>query len=207
VRLLVSGSTRTVARCARLWPRHLGHLLVPGNRNRPDSLLATGLPWACDNGAFAGLDVVAFRRMLGRIAGVPGCLWVAVPDVVGDARATLGLFDGWRAEVAAAGHPLALVGQDGAEALALPWGAVGCLFMGGSTRWKLSAAAADLCGEAKRRGLLVHVGRVNSLRRLQAARDMGADSVDGSSASRWGEAHVPRFCRRLAQLCGQPVLF
>ncbi len=45
------------------------------------------------------------------------CLFVAAPDVVADAEATLDLFGGWRREIASQGLPVALVAQDGLESL------------------------------------------------------------------------------------------
>lgn len=48
------------------------------------------------------------------------------------------------------------------------------------TEWKLGPAAAELVAEAKARGLMVHMGRVNSRKRLQYAADIGCDSADGT---------------------------
>jgi hypothetical protein len=42
----------------------------------------------------------------------------------------------------------------------VPWDAFDVLFLGGTTDWKLGPAAADLTAEARRRGLVVHMGRV-----------------------------------------------
>jgi len=187
MRLLVSGSIRASAD-----PR-VGYLLTPRNPNSLASILATGLPWAADNGCYAGFDPAGFGDYLGRIAHQPRCLFVCVPDCVGNALGTLWQFWFWRSRVAAAGQPLAFVGQDGAEDLHVPWGQFAVWFIGGSTAWKLSGASADLAREAKARGKYIHMGRVNSLRRLQAAYDMGCDSVDGSSYSRW--AHRARLGR------------
>jgi hypothetical protein len=206
MKLLVSGSTRTVAKLAHRWPDRLGHLLTPNNRNGIASLLKTGLLWAADNGAFAGFDVPRFRRLLRRIAGKPRCLFVVCPDVVGNARATLELFWVWHPEVEIAG-PTAFVGQDGAEDLALPWKYFSTFFIGGSTRWKLSQAAADLAREAKRRGKHVHMGRVNSRRRMQSALDIGCDSIDGSSASMYGDKYIHKYLLWLNQLDKQRVMF
>lgn len=52
--------------------------------------------------------------------------------------------------------------------------------IGGSTSWKLSAAAAGIVNEAKHRGKWVHMGRVNSRRRVLYAKSIGCDSVDGT---------------------------
>jgi hypothetical protein len=123
--------------------------------------------------------------LLAKIAFWPNCLFVVCPDVVADARATLSLFNEWALEVRATGQPLAFVGQDGAEDLDLPWGYFEAWFIGGSTRWKLSQASFDLAREAKARGKHVHMGRVNSMRRLRLALRFGSDSCDGSSYSRF----------------------
>ncbi len=208
--MLVSGSTRTVRSLSVRWggptPR-LGHLLTPANRNGMASLLATGLLWAADNGAFSGLDEAKFRRMLAKIAGQPRCLFLVVPDVVGNAQATHFQFEQWWDECHDTGQPLAYVGQDGAEHMDIPWGQFQAFFVGGSTAWKLSAAAGDLCAEAKRRGKHVHMGRVNSLRRMDVAAAMGCDSIDGSSASMYGDRYIHRFCAELDRLHKQQRMF
>jgi len=185
VMVLASGSLRMAAAQAACFPGRVGVLLAPRNANGPCSAVRLGLPWAVDNGAYSGFDAARFRRLLAKAAGRPRLLWVVAPDVVADARATRKLFDAWRPELAAAGVPVAFCAQDGAERLELPWGEFACLFVGGSTRWKLSTAAAELMAEARARGQKVHVGRVNSLRRLRTAYERGADSVDGSGYSRW----------------------
>ncbi len=205
--LLVSGSTRTVCGLADCCRGNLGHLLTPSNRNGMAAILATGLPWAADNGAFSGFDPNRFRRLLRKIRGQPRCLFVVCPDVVANARATLAQFPWWRLELAAAGVPVALVGQNGAEDLPIPWDDFDCWFIGGDTRWKLSQASADLAAEAKARGKWVHMGRVNSLRRLEAAYLMGCDSVGGSSMSMFGDKYIHQFVRWVRGLQTQPLLF
>ena len=206
MRFLVSGSYAKVLPLAAENPDRWGLIMTPSNNNTPASAAASGLFWAADNGAFSGFDPARFRRFLGRLAGLPRCLFVACPDVVGDARATLARFGEWGAEVAACGQPVAFVGQDGAEALELPWEDFQAWFVGGSTRWKLSQASADLCREAKRRGKHVHIGRVNTLRRMRAAFGMGADSIDGSGLSRRWNKFAGCFGRWMG-LAHEPLLF
>jgi hypothetical protein len=87
MRLLVSGATSALRRHHD--PDHLGVLVVPGAGNSISRTIATGLPWAADNAAFSGFDAGLFCTLLGRIAGRPGCVFVACPDKVGDAKATL----------------------------------------------------------------------------------------------------------------------
>jgi hypothetical protein len=189
VRLLVSGATTTIRSELRARPeltrRHLGHLLTPHNQNTIASLLATGLPIACDNACFGGLDEPALVRMLAELLPHRQRIgWCAVPDVVADHRATLRQFGRYAGLVGWAGLPLAFVAQDGCEPIAgVPWPDIRCLFIGGSTAWKLSEAAARLIREAKYRGTWVHIGRVNSMRRLAHFDALGADSFDGSRMS------------------------
>ena len=83
--------------------------------------------------------------------------------------------------------PLAFVAQNAAEDLDLPWDRFVCLFLGGTTDWKLSAAARDLAAEATRRGKLLHMGRVNSDKRLRYAYDLRCDTIDGTSYSRFSK--------------------
>jgi hypothetical protein len=208
MRILVSGSTKTVGQLAPHWPDHLGILLTPGNRNSITAVLRTGLPWAIDNGAFSGFDAVAFRRLLRRAAGQPRLLWVVAPDVVGDACATLQLWTQWFLEIESHGLPVAFVLQDGQEDALLP--DADCYFVGGSTRFKLSEAARDLLAEGQRRGIPSHMGRVNSLCRLRYAYEIGCDSVDGSGYSRFAGVFLDRhldYLRTLERLAIEQPLF
>lgn len=58
------------------------------------------------------------------------------------------------------------------------------IFLGGSTPWKL-ARMADWGAFCAQRNIHYHVARVNSAKRMFAAIAASADSVDGSSASRY----------------------
>lgn len=169
---------------------HLGRLVVPDHFWRVADTARSGLPWAADNGAFGDFDVDAYRRMLSAITDLPGCLFVAVPDVVADADATLARFAEWADEVAGTGQPLALVAQDGLTPSRVPWARVGALFVGGSTEWKLGAAARELVQAARARGVHVHMGRVNGRRRYGYARSIGCDSIDGSGLGRFHRTHL-----------------
>jgi hypothetical protein len=191
--LLVSGGTKTVDRIDD--PR-LGVLLRPGNGNKPGRK-----PWAADNGAYAGFDVGAYLRMLGALAGKPGCLWVTAPDVVCNADATLKLFDVWEPMLHACGFPVAFVAQNGIGERT-PWDRIECLFVGGDDAFKLGAESRFVVREAKRRGKLVHVGRVNTLGRIGYAHDIGADSFDGTAASQWPDIKIPWFLEHMASLAG-----
>lgn len=113
-----------------------------------------------------------------------GCLFATLPDVVGDYAATFERSCSYVAKVRALGFPVAFVAQDGLEADRYIWRSMlagaDAIFLGGSTEWKLSPAAAELTAEAKARGLWVHMGRVNSYKRLAYASAIGCDSADGT---------------------------
>jgi hypothetical protein len=172
-------------------PDGFGRLLVPDHFPRARDTAEAGIPWAADNGCYQGLDERRYRRLIATIDGLPGCLFVTVPDVVGDARATRRLWHLWR-DVADVGQPLALVAQDGLRSSDVPWDEMGALFIGGTTEWKESTHVADLVAEAKERGLHVHMGRVNGRRRLNYARLIGCDSIDGTAFSMFRDTWLPK---------------
>ena len=175
--LLVSGNVRQVATTN---PTDVGQLLTPFCRSR----ILGDRPFAADNGAFAGFDEPAFLRLLGRLEGTSP-LFVVAPDVVADARKTLDLFDRWEPVLHARGLPVAFVAQDGQEWFAAPLDRCECLFIGGSTEYKLGKHARWLANKARGNGLLVHMGRVNSMRRLDYAIGIGCTSVDGTGPTRF----------------------
>ncbi|MHB1773396.1 MAG: hypothetical protein ACYCST_16980 [Acidimicrobiales bacterium] len=112
-----------------------------------------------------------------------GCLFVVAPDVLGDAEATWRRSEPWFDLVRSLGFPVALVAQDGAESHAAMWDESerwDCLFLGGSTKWKLSEDARSCVHEAQVSAKWTHMGRVNSLRRLRTAAAWDLDSVDGT---------------------------
>ena len=105
-----------------------------------------GLTMAADNSAYSQFKVNEFKAFVNRTMGVP-IQWLAVPDSVANAPLTLYLFEWWEYELRKL--PLALVAQDGMEEYRIPWSRFKCLFIGGTTDWKLSRAA--LCvGDEKR---------------------------------------------------------
>lgn len=171
------GATNSVARLVS--PRS-GNRILPGQR------------WAADNDAFCAWDEGRFVRMLCRVEASPACLFVVAPDVPFNARATLERLDQWWWEIRGRGLPVAFAAQDGAEDLETPWDRLDALFLAGSTAWKLSRAAEDLAREAKARGRWVHMGRVNSRRRMRHAIEIGCDSIDGTGFSRFPDKYLTR---------------
>lgn len=171
--------------------RGAGRLLTPRHTSSIEKTCQLGIPWAADNDCFQGLDEIAYRKMLDRIEGLPGCRFVTVPDVVGDAAATLACFDEWADELEERGFPLGLVAQDGLTVDDVPWDRIAALFIGGTTEWKEGAEAAELARAAKARGKWVHWGRVNTRRRFDHIVGTGAcDSFDGSKFARWRKTYL-----------------
>jgi hypothetical protein len=138
-----------------------------------------GWAWAADNDAYSKWNGGRYLTMLDGIADLPRALFVTAPDVVGDAKATLAAFRVWRPILAQLRHPIALVAQDGMTSA--PWDQIDALFIGGTSVWKMGDGARALVAEARRRGLWVHFGRVNSHQRVRYAKSIGCDSIDGSS--------------------------
>ena len=150
-----------------------------------------GWRWAADNDAYSDWDPNRYRAMLEGIWGLPGCLFVTAPDVVGDGERTLSLFECWYDELNACLQPKALVAQDGMTIEAVPWRRIDALFIGGTSEFKMGDTALGLVREAKRRQLWVHMGRVNKHRRMRYAKAIGCDSVDGTQFSWYRDTYLP----------------
>jgi hypothetical protein len=190
--LLVNGATKTMR---RLLPHpNLGLLRTPGCGNR----LVEGVLWAIDNGAYNGFKEVPFYKLLDRLPVNKDCLFVVAPDVVGDAKATQDLYGKWQPIIQERGYPVAFVLQDGQRSEHVPWEKCQAVFVGGSTEYKLSRDAVRLIREAKERGKWVHMGRVNTMRRVRFAITAGVDSIDGSQFSWFSETYIPKFLAMLS---------
>ena len=166
---------------------NVGQLVQPRSWWTPDG----SVPWAADNDAFNSFDADRFTLMLDRLAGISGCMWIAAPDVVGDATATLTMFDQWEPIIRRRGFPVALVLQDGMTVDMIPWDRIEAVFVGGSTVWKMSQEAHAIVIEAGRRGKRRHMGRVNTRRRIKLAKSWGCDSVDVTASARFSNTSLP----------------
>ena len=122
-----------------------------------------GQEWGADCGGYKGkVDVKKYIQGLRKMEEYRNtCLFVVVPDVIGSAKDTLCLYkdtvDMFK------GFPVAFVAQDGQENYALP--NCDCLFLGGTTSWKMSSGAIEVIRQAK--GKHIHIGRVNYRKRYQ----------------------------------------
>jgi hypothetical protein len=100
----------------------------------------------------------------------PLCLFVTVPDVVGDSSATIDNF--WRWSPHFTGWSLAFAAQDGQENHDFPSSDWGTLFVGGSTEWKEGLGAIECIKRAQALGKHIHIGRVNWWRRYALFRQI-----------------------------------
>lgn len=178
--------------------------------------LPQGVPWGADNGKFAHdgprQHWLGHKRWLAWLAkraewyGPALCRFAVAPDVPFDAAGTLAESRPHLASIRALGLPAAFAAQDGCEHLGIPWDEFDVLFLAGSTEWKLGEVARRLTGQAHERGMWVHMGRVNSRKRLTRARTFGCDSVDGTYL-RWGpDKNLPLLLGWLDEAYQHPML-
>jgi hypothetical protein len=153
----------------------LGQMVTPNQGNR----VVDGARWIFDNGRFStkGWTPERYFDALEKHAGTPGCVFAVVPDVVADAAGTNRLWAKWDRGLRRHGYPIGYVIQDGATSIPR-W--CDAIFVGGSDAFKLGPEARALVALAKRHGKWVHMGRVNSFKRLAYAAEIGCDSADGT---------------------------
>lgn len=144
--------------------------------------------YALDNGAWWAyqqrkpFDEAAFLsawRLLGASSD-----FVVLPDIVAGGMASLNFSIQWLSRI---DHRLRLLAvQDGmTPRLVAPFlGPSLGIFVGGSTEWK-EHTLTQWGSLAKELGIYLHVGRVNSRRRISLCTAAGADSFDGSSVTRF----------------------
>lgn len=166
-------------------PPHFGFIVTAGKKPSGSSIvkIKQGWRWICDNGVFAGqFDEEVFYQFIERLAAYKDqCVFVVAPDVIGDSKKTLEQFEQYAARIKALGYPVAFVAQDGQEDLPFPEN-FDALFIGGSTEWKMSRKAEICIKRAQALGKWVHVGRVNTRRRIRHFALVKVDSVDGTTA-------------------------
>ena len=151
--------------------RFAGVLTSPGQKGVP-GWIREGGEWAADNQAYTqGFDEGVFFPWLdGMLGWREKCLFVAVPDVVGDARATIEGYWRWMGHFT--GWPIAFVAQDGQEGLEFPGDEWQVLFVGGTTKWKEGVGALECIKRAQGMGKGIHIGRVNDPRRYRLFRQI-----------------------------------
>lgn len=182
---------------ARRQPR-LGMLAQPGNALHRRSTHFTS--WGIDCGVFGKAarghawtlrdteDYLAYLRTVTSLVDTATVAFAVTPDVlrfvegvpIGDAVATWELSKPVFPLIRGLGLPAALVAQDGILDTPVEWELFDALFIGGSDQMKLGPEGAEIARQAKAAGKWVHMGRVNSKKRLAYAASIGCDSADGT---------------------------
>lgn len=137
-------------------------------------------------------------------------LFAVLPDVLGDAVATLERSLPYVSAVHDLGLPAAFVLQDGATEDLVPWREVDAVFIGGSDSFKTSEQAYRLAALARASGLHTHMGRVNTASRMFACAQQRFDSCDGTWLAYGPDANRPSLLTALnmaAALKRTPGLF
>ena len=142
---------------------------------------AKGIPYGLDNGCFRLFDRPTWDRLL-KDAETDTPVFACLPDIVGDAQRTIELFEAFKQHTNSI--PRALVLQNGIERVRIPWDDLAAVFIGGDDHFKYSSEAIRTARTAKMLGKWVHVGRVNTARRVFTWLGV-ADSCDGSGISRY----------------------
>tara|TARA_Y100000593_G_C4225590_1_gene294256 strand:- start:227 stop:844 length:618 start_codon:yes stop_codon:yes gene_type:complete len=183
--LAFATSTGSQRNLAALRKHGWGVLLTPDNPNPHDFEL-----FAIDNGAWSchqrGTEWLPQRWL--RLVEKKGSAaqWAALPDVVCGGLDSLILSLSWLPQVQNLCSKWLIVVQDDMTATDLEPHVskqVG-IFVGGSTSWKESSL--PMWGRlSARSGCWLHVGRVNTARRIRLCALAGADSFDGTSASKF----------------------
>lgn len=187
----------------------LGVLAQPGNRlDREAPLYAGGM--GMDNGCFTKGDSFDLDAYLAHLATVVAegnvPLWATAPDVVGDYVATTRRSLPVLAQIRELGVPAAYVAQDGMEhdLHHVRWDQLDVVFLGGSTEWKLHPQRAGaVVRAAKAEGKPVHMGRVNSLKRLRLADSWGCDTADGTFVAFGPDVNGPKLLGWLDTLAAE----
>ena len=178
MKFLIDGSSnRLKARRAQADELIVGQFLTPltGYKKCEDI-------FGIDNGFFSGMTekkIQGFIRLLARYYDYRDqCLFVAIPDKVGDHKETLSMWYDYN--YLADGYKKAFVVQDGFDM----WpNNADALFIGGSTEFKDSSECADIVKLALENNKHVHIGRVNGFERFWKFHQLGAHTCDGSGIS------------------------
>jgi hypothetical protein len=194
----------------------LGQIITPAAGNRREDDVA----WIADNGIFSNAypgDGAYIEWLASHADFRSRCRFAVAPDVVADHEATLERSWPLLRPIRRTVGRVALCAQNGATPDDMPWGDIDTVFLGGIVEcvpcgyvpdvstlpqqycprghqlaeWKLGAVAAAITVEAKRRGLWVHMGRVNSRGRLDYAASIGCDSADGTYLAYGPDVNLP----------------
>lgn len=174
------------------------------NQRGPYDQIKSGYRWCMDNGVYSGKfePRLFFSTLQKLVPYQERCAFVVAPDVMFDWRATNRAFEDFAPKIRNLGFPVAYAVQDGLPGLP-PASSYDVLFIGGTTKWKVSYSTMQLMIEARHLGKWVHMARVNSRDRIAYCRELGIDSVDGTHV-----IYEPdRAFQRLQTWMTMPMLF
>ena len=182
----------------------LSAIVTPAQGNQIDGIA----DWCADNGRF-GRGWPGYARWGNWLRGLPqdGCAFAIAPDIPFNAAKTLRCAGPALRFIRRLGFPAALAAQNGLENMVIPWDEFDVLFLGGDTAWKLGPAARQLAADAHAKGKRVHMGRVNSLRRLRYADAIGCDSADGTYLAFGPDENLPKLLGWLRDVNDQGTLW
>jgi len=173
--------------------------------------MSEDVPWAADNGRFSNPRKYTDEKFLAWLMKMQPfrdrCLFAVAPDTFGDAEATLRDSVPLLPRIRELGYRTAIVAQPWMTVEHTPWDLIDALFVGGPNEWQHSHQLESLVREAKRRGLWVHMGRVNGIKRMRYAMSIGCDSVDGTFLKFGPDANMPRLQKWLDSLNSHPMLW
>jgi hypothetical protein len=180
----------------------LGFIATP----RGGNVVPYWVTWAADNGRFSAPEDYTDRKYLKWLErrNAATCLFATAPDVLADHAATVEMSRPLFPSLRKLGYMAAFVAQDGWSETTTPWDEFDVLFIGGTTRFKLSLGG-EAIRAARCRNKHVHMGRVNSFRRLRLAAAAGCHSADGTFLKFGPDINQARLQRWLDRLTTQPV--
>lgn len=187
------------------WRPRFGYITPPESQHGPRPGIYAGFPWMMDNGCFSSrwTESKWITGLEHYQKYTPTCIAAVCPDVVGDAAATLARFQQYAPVIRRYGYTVAFVTQDGLAMDSVPWSDFDVLFVGGTDQHKLGESMPFVV-EAKRRGKWVHVGRVNSVRRMHQF--WIADSCDGTTLAISPDVRNQRkFIRAMEEIRGKKL--
>ena len=139
------------------------------------------MPYALDNDAFIcwqknkEWDELKWLKMLEKVKmEKTKPLWVLIPDVVANREETIRKWEKYSPIVKKLKIKTAFACQDGMTEKDIPKDA-DVIFIGGTTEWKMKTIPMWTANHPR-----VHVGRVNTIKRILECERYGVESVDGS---------------------------
>jgi len=198
---------------AKGFPSYVGmnaHIQDLGMLYTPESWRTPFCPYACDNGVFAAWTKgkvwdeamhCAYLGMLDKVSTQDRQPeWVLLPDAVADWSRTVELASLYLPLLRGRGLNVAIALQDGCDFAQVLDFSPDWVFVAGSTAWKESNihAATEFFHPL---GIRVHVGRVNTRRRLRLCQSAGVDSADGTTLNKFARETVGLVRDTLAQPC------